>query len=106
MTDLVFEGPIEGQPFLMLGAFDLAASGYVGEEWFASGAAGSYRQVGEMSDDGRWRASPAASAAFRTRLVVRRPRDASAWNGTVVVEWLNVSGGLDAAPDWLFLHRH
>jgi hypothetical protein len=23
-----------------------------------------------------------------------------------VVEWLNVTGGIDAAPDWLFLHRH
>ena len=28
------------------------------------------------------------------------------WNGSVVVEWFNVSGGLDAAPDWDFTHRH
>jgi len=21
-----------------------------------------------------------------------------------VVEWLNVSGGVDAAPDWLYIH--
>src|SRR5262249_48794618 len=26
------------------------------------------------------------------------------FNGTVVVEWLNVSGGVDAAPDWLYIH--
>jgi len=37
---------------------------------------------------------------------VRRPEDPARFNGTLVVEWLNVSGGLDAAPDWLFLHRH
>ncbi|MEN8161992.1 MAG: alpha/beta hydrolase domain-containing protein, partial [Myxococcota bacterium] len=27
-------------------------------------------------------------------------------NGTVVVEWLNVAGGVDAGPDWSFTHRH
>ena len=30
-----------------------------------------------------------------------RPADAARFNGTVVVEWLNVSGGLDGAPDWI-----
>ena len=35
---------------------------------------------------------------------MRRPVDASAFNGTVVVEWLNVSGGLDAGPDWTSAH--
>lgn len=37
---------------------------------------------------------------------MRRPLDAARWNGSVVVEWLNVSGGLDAAPDFDFTHRH
>ena len=40
---------------------------------------------------------------YRTRVVVRRPADAAAFSGTVVVEWLNVSSGLDANPDWAFL---
>jgi len=31
-----------------------------------------------------------------------RPRK---FNGTVVVEWLNVSGGLDDAPDWVLTHN-
>ena len=26
------------------------------------------------------------------------------FSGTVIVEWLNVSGGLDAAPDWISMH--
>ncbi|NDB19213.1 MAG: hypothetical protein EB027_08160, partial [Actinobacteria bacterium] len=30
--------------------------------------------------------------------------DASRFNGTVWVEWLNVSGGLDASPDWTYAH--
>ena len=34
-----------------------------------------------------------------------RPADAARFNGTVVVEWLNVSGGLDGAAGWIFLHR-
>ena len=44
------------------------------------------------------------SAAFTTRVLVYRPTDPAAFNGTVWVEWLNVSGGLDAAPDWIFTH--
>jgi hypothetical protein len=43
-----------------------------------------------------------ASAEYRTRIVVRRP-SAADFNGTVVVEWLNVSGGLDANPDFVYL---
>jgi hypothetical protein len=36
-------------------------------------------------------------------VVVRRPEDAATFNGSVVVEWLNVSGGSDAAPDYTYL---
>jgi hypothetical protein len=42
-------------------------------------------------------------APFRTRVVIRRPADQAAFNGTVVVEWLNVSGGVDASPDYSFM---
>jgi hypothetical protein len=35
--------------------------------------------------------------------VVRRPADPAACSGTLVVEWLNVSSGQDAAPDWTYL---
>ena len=33
-----------------------------------------------------------------------RPIDANKFNGTVVFEWLNVSGGTDAAADWISTH--
>ena len=34
-------------------------------------------------------------------MVVRRPADPKRFNGTVVVEWYNVSAGVDVEADWL-----
>ena len=36
------------------------------------------------------------------KLLVRRPADPAKFNGTVVVEWLNVSGQLELSPDYWF----
>ncbi len=99
------EGPIPGDPFLIAGG-DPAAAGYLREEWFLTGSAFRYAPRGERGADGRWEAERAARADFKTRIVVLRPADPARFDGTVVVEWMNVSGGLDAAPDCLFLRRH
>lgn len=96
---------VAGAPSLRLGAFDLRAKGYVVEEFFLAGTAQSYKLAGEATVDGRWTAEPAETSAYRTRIVVVRPADAKRFNGTVAVEWLNVTGGLDAAPDWSYTHR-
>jgi hypothetical protein len=48
---------------------------------------------------------PTTTAAYRTRVLVRAPSKPSAFSGTVVVEWLNVSGGVDANPDWVSLRE-
>jgi len=64
-----------------------------------------YVANGELAGDGRWTFAPDASAPYRTRVLVRRPADAGAFSGTVIVEWLNVSGGVDAGPDWMSLHE-
>ena len=45
------------------------------------------------------------TAPYTTRAVVYRPINPAKFNGTVVVEWLNVSGGLDDAPDWTLAHN-
>src|SRR5262249_25437212 len=37
---------------------------------------------------------------YKTRLVVRRPVAANRFNGTVVVEWNNVTSGHDLDIDW------
>ena len=102
------QGPIttgNGKIVLMPPIFDLANVGYVEEEFFIAGSATSYRSDAPLTEDGHWEASPDASMPYTTRIVVRRPAAASAFKGTVVVEWFNVSGGLDAAPDWTFLHN-
>ncbi len=98
-------GPVAGKPVLGLGAFDLAPLNYQAEEYFLAGEATSYKAVGEQGADGRWTAAADAKAPFTTRVVVVRPTDKAKFNGTVVVEWLNVSAGTDGAPDWNYLHR-
>ena len=48
--------------------------------------------------------SPAETADYITRIVVLTP-DRARFNGTVLVEWLNVSGGIDAPAVWMMAHR-
>jgi hypothetical protein len=84
---------------------DLKRVGYVQHEYAASGTASSYRAAGALTPDGRWSFAPDASAPYRSRVLVRAPAKAAAFSGTVVVEWLNVSGGADANPDWVSLHE-
>jgi hypothetical protein len=60
----------------------------------------------EVNQRGAWTvAADATTAQFNTRVVVYRPIDPTKFNGTVIVEWLNVSGGLDANPDWTQTHN-
>lgn len=75
--------------------------GYVQEEYFIGGSATSF-QAETTPTDGAWSASPVDEAEYRTRVVVRRPADAAAFSGTVVVEWFNVSA-IEASPDWGYL---
>jgi alpha/beta hydrolase family protein len=105
-TGARLEGPLPGDPFLIAGDLDLRSVGYVREEWFLESTASAYTLNGERGADGRWQATRAGRAPFKTRFVAYRPEDPARFNGTVIVEWLNVSGGVDAPPDWLFLHRH
>ncbi len=81
---------------------DLAANGYEEQEYFASGTASAFRATSSPSD-GRWSIAPTSSAFYRTRILVRRPIDPARFNGTVVVEWMNVSAG-ESAPDWDYLN--
>ncbi|HEY1988038.1 MAG TPA: alpha/beta hydrolase domain-containing protein [Acidimicrobiales bacterium] len=82
---------------------NLAQIGYVQHEFAAAGTATSYKDAGALTSDGRWTFVADTEAAYRTRVVVREPTKASAFSGTVVVEWLNVSGGVDADPEWTSL---
>lgn len=72
---------------------DPGSFGYVEEEFFISGTAKSYGA--ELPD-----------ASYTTRLYVLRPEDPSAFNGTVLVEWNNVTGQLDSSPVWYLAHEY
>ena len=78
--------------------------GYVEEEFFLAGEAASYRARGPLGADGKWEVDRAATAPYRTRVLVRRPADPERFNGVVLVEWLNVSAGRDSDADFGFLH--
>jgi alpha/beta hydrolase family protein len=78
--------------------------GYVEEEYFLEGEATAYQPEGELSEDGVWTVTEAGTAPYQTRIIVRRPESADDFDGTVFVEWLNVSGGIDADPDFSLLH--
>ena len=109
------EGPVAdvseeltGGKGVMLAAADQSAfeaPGYVEREFVAAGTAARYTAGGELPTDGTWELTEGDTADYRTRIVVRRPEKAEDFNGTVVVEWLNVSGGLDANPDFTFMEE-
>lgn len=87
---------------------DLSARGLIEEEYEVRGQARAFPPAADPADeglapDGRWVVEAAQWAEFATRVVVRRPTDPARANGTVVVEWLNVSAGADSSPDWTYL---
>jgi hypothetical protein len=96
---------VPGKPALLLSGFDLAPLGYMTEEFFVMGDASSYKLNGAAAQEGKRNAVPADTARYVTRFVVIRPTNPRKFNGTVVVEWLNVSAGTDASPDWNEAHR-
>jgi hypothetical protein len=105
MTDSQLVTAVDGRPALLLGAFDIGSVGYAAREFFVSGTASSYAATGELGPDGDWTVTPSGTADYTTRIVVLTPADRTRFNGTVLVEWLNVSGGIDAPAVWMMAHR-
>ncbi len=109
-ADVTVTGPITG------GAHDVvyvpmppaidAEYGYVEEEYFITGEAASYTPTTPLTEDGMWTLEPGPDAPYASRVVVRRPVDPDDFNGTVVVEWLNVSAGRESDPDFGFLYPY
>jgi hypothetical protein len=83
---------LPGTPVLGAARFDLEGLGYTNDEFVLDGVARSFADRSERP--------------YTTRLVVRRPIDATRANGKVFVEWLNVSGGQDVSVAWDYTHRH
>jgi hypothetical protein len=82
---------------------DHLPDGWVEEEYSVEGTAVSYASEIDLPADGMFDLHAAASADYRTRIIVRRPGTAADFNGSVVVEWFNVSAGFDANPDFRYL---
>ncbi len=98
-------GPVtggKGVPFTVDDISQLPAFGYVQQEYFLQGTARAFTKIGTWTADGEWRAAPSTTAAYKTRIIVRKPADPKRFNGTVFVEWNNVSAGFDAGADWDF----
>lgn len=72
--------------------------GYVEEEFFFEGRANTYT----TPEFGRNADVNASGIPYRSRLLVRRPAEASRFNGRVIVEWLNVTNGYDTDVLWLY----
>ncbi len=96
--------PTSGISFLGSTLFPLSQVGYEESEYFISGTATSFGSAHKLTSNGRWHVVPAHHAAYTTRVIVYRPIDPSRFDGTVGVEWLNVTGGVDAAAAWLTGH--
>ena len=75
---------------------------YREQEYFIAGTATAYQAQGALNQDGTWSVTPAGTAPYKTRLLVREPTDPKKFNGTVVVEWLNVTAGRDSDADFGF----
>lgn len=81
---------------------ELAAHGYVEEEFFISGNAKTYN----IADDLKTATVEDTDHPYRTRVVVRRPADPKLFNGTAIVEWDNVTNLFDAENVWFFDWEH
>lgn len=85
---------------------DLAARGYEEREFLMSGDADTFEKTGIWYSNGQWGARRSGAVqAYTTRLLVERPADPARFNGTVVVEWLNVSFGVDIGVEWSQSHE-
>ncbi len=89
-------GVVSPQPAVAL------PDGYTEEELFVEGTATSF-VADDTPDDGTWTARPDDTAAYRTRVIVKRPPPEQ-FSGTVIVEWYNVSA-IEASPDWAYLSK-
>ncbi|HEX5401511.1 MAG TPA: alpha/beta hydrolase domain-containing protein [Pseudonocardiaceae bacterium] len=110
VPDPTLAGPVVTRPDLdgthgipyTSSAVDLASHGYSEQEYFVSGTARAYQPVGTLTADGRWNVQVASTAAYKTRIIVRKPINLKTFSGNVVVEWMNATVGRDLGVGWVF----
>ncbi len=99
-------GALTGNPSrnynFLASQFDLAAKGYVEEEYFISGTATRFANTTGLTtatiiDDGH---------PYKTRIVVRKPSDPTKFSGNVIMEWYNVTNNMDMEYCWYELYDY
>lgn len=92
---LIEELPVtpSSRPFLHE---DALPYGYVEREYAMTGVADYY----DLARPGSWDLKRRKTSGYRTRLLVRFP-GAAAFNGAVVVDWMNVTMQADLDSEWL-----
>ena len=88
--DLPAGGDDHNYPFFSQADW-LKDKNYIEQEYFLEGTATAYSRAGEKEAD---------NIPYKTRMVVRRPSDANKFNGTVLLEWENVTAGYDLNALW------
>jgi hypothetical protein len=94
----VIPAPEDQGPIFSPGVRLVGDLGYVEEEFFVSGESAIYTYNDPPVSH---EIIPVVeNLPYTTRIIVRRPVDAAAFNGTVVIEWWNSTAGFDTAPVW------
>jgi hypothetical protein len=81
----------------------IAQSGYIEEEYFFEGTARAYNTQGDNAMKG---VVASEGHPYRTRMIVRRPKDMKKFNGVVLAEWQNVTAGYDLDAMWGGSYEH
>ena len=89
-------GPVTGsRPAWGIPRVDPAAFGYTVQEYQLSGVAACY-QIVTHHPAGEIEVEELGTAPYRTRLLVIRPADPTRFNHTVLLNWQNVSAGVES----------
>ena len=83
----------------------LATNGYVANEYFFGGTATAYQPAKTLGADGRWKFEASTTAPYTSRMIVYRPERSKDFNGTVYVEWLNLTAGFETSAVYSLVHN-
>ncbi|MEE2682599.1 MAG: alpha/beta hydrolase domain-containing protein [Actinomycetota bacterium] len=84
-----------------LGAAPLP-DGYSEVELLIAGEATSYRSEIPLNPEGTWIFEEDTQESYKTRALIRYP-PVDHFSGVVIIEWLNVTAGVDNSIDWTYL---
>ena len=103
VTGPIEGGEVTGEP-QTASVPDLSEYGYIEEEYFISGEANALGPPELFAEE--WEEPSDESAEYTTRVLVFRPEDTADFNGSVVVNWPNVSDDHDVPFVWFNVYDY